>query len=111
MRPYCDRKLVTLANGMNAAADFFLYTLVPTAAVCVGVTTDDLTNEFDPNAPNFGEKYAPPHMPISIQDWTGREIIRTYTDQYGAYNALVPSTYSANIPVPAAWRPTCSRSA
>ncbi len=44
-------------------------------------------------------------MPISIQDWTGREVVRTYTDEYGAYNALVPSSYSANIPVPSGFDP------
>jgi hypothetical protein len=105
MKPLCDRKLVTVAEGQNAAADFFMYTLVPVASNMVGVTTDDTTNEFDPNAPNFGEKYAPPHMPISIQDWTGRELYRTYTDEYGAYNGLVPSSYSANIPVPSGFDP------
>ena len=104
-RPSCDRKLVTVNDGFNTAADFFLYTLTPVAANLVGVTTDDLTNEFDPNAPNFGEKYAPPNMPVSIQDWTGRELFRTYTDQYGAYNALIPSSYSANIPVPSGYAP------
>jgi len=105
MRPFCDRKLVTVTDGFNTAADFFLYTVTPVAANLVGVTTDDLTNEFDPNAPNFGEKYAPPNMPVSIQDWTGRELYRTYTDQYGAYNALVPTSYSANIPVPSGYAP------
>ncbi len=59
---------------------------------------DDTTNEFDPNAPTFGEKYAPPFMPISIRDWQGREIAHTYTDQYGMYNALVPSTYTIQVP-------------
>lgn len=105
LRHSCDQKLVTVTDGLNAAADFFLYTLTPVAANLVGVTTDDLTNEFDPNAPNFGEKYAPPNMPVSIQDWTGRELFRTYTDRYGAYNALVPSSYAANIPVPSGYAP------
>ena len=103
--PYCDRKLVSVYDGQNGAADFFIYTKVPVAANLVGITTDDLTNEFDANAPTFGEKYAPPHMPVSIQDWTGRELFRTYTDEFGAYNALVPSSYSANIPVPSGYAP------
>lgn len=105
-RPYCDRKKVTLSNGQNAATDFFLFTKAPIAGHIYGFILDDTQNEFDPNAPNFGEKYAPPWMPISIRDWTGREISRTYSDQYGVYNALVPSTYSANLPQPSGVSPS-----
>ena len=39
-------------------------------------------------------------MPISIQDFTGHELVRTYSDEWGIYNALVPSTYTTNIPNP-----------
>ena len=76
---------------------------------------DDTTNEFDPNAPTFGEKYAPPFIGVSIRDWQGREITRTYTDQYGMYNALVPSTYTIQPPraerrvAAASWRPASTR--
>lgn len=105
-KPYCDRKKVYLSNGQNAAADFFFFTKAPIAGHIYGFILDDTQNEFDPNAPNFGEKYAPPWMPISIRDWTGREIARTYSDQYGVYNALVPSTYSANLPQPSGMSPS-----
>lgn len=105
-KPLCDRKKVYLSNGQNAAADFFLFTRAPIAGHIYGFILDDTQNEFDPNAPNFGEKYAPPWMPISIRDWTGREISRTYSDQYGVYNALVPSTYSANLPQPSGMSPS-----
>jgi hypothetical protein len=105
-RPYCDRKKVYLSNGQNAATDFFLFTKAPIAGHIYGFILDDTQNEFDPNAPNFGEKYAPPWMPISIRDWTGKEISRTYSDQYGVYNALVPSTYSANLPQPSGMSPS-----
>lgn len=105
-RPLCDRKQVYLSNGQNAAADFFLFTKAPISGHIYGFILDDTQNEFDPNAPNFGEKYAPPWMPISIRDWTGREISRTYSDQYGVYNALVPSTYSANLPQPSGMSPS-----
>ena len=67
---------------------------------------DDTTNEFDPNAPTFGEKYAPPFMPVAIRDWQGREVARTYTDQYGMYNALVPSTYTIQVPQPSGVAPS-----
>jgi len=103
--PLCSRKLVTLNDRQNAAADFFLFTYVPISAHVVGFVLDDAANEFDRNAPTFGEKYAPPWMPVSIRDWTGREIAHTYTDEFGAYNALVPSTYSVNIPNPSGVSP------
>ncbi|WP_299203924.1 hypothetical protein [uncultured Amphritea sp.] len=99
-RPLCDRKLVALSSGKNAAADFFMFTDVPIAAHVVGGILDDTANEFDPNSPNFGEKYAPPWLPVSFKDWTGREIVRTYSDEWGHFNALLPSTYSVNLPMP-----------
>ncbi len=104
-RPLCDRKLAVLEAGANAAADFFLFTEVPIAAHGIGFILDDTQNEFDPNAPNFGEKYAPPFMPVSIRDWTGREIGRTYSDQYGVYNFMVPSTSTTNVPAPSGMSP------
>ena len=103
--PLCDCKLVPLSNGSNAAADFFLFTKAPVAGHIMGFVLDDTANEFDPNAPTFGEKYAPPWLPISIRDWTGREISRVYSDEYGVYNALVPSTYTTNQPNPSGMSP------
>ncbi|MGA1842549.1 MAG: hypothetical protein ACMUIU_18195, partial [bacterium] len=101
----CNRKLVYLSDLENAAADFFLFTEVPIAGHIVGFILDDTANEFDPRSPQFGEKYAPPWLPVSIRDWTGREIARTYSDQYGRYNALVPSTYTTNMPAPSGMSP------
>lgn len=105
MRPLCDRKEVLLSDQANAAADFFVYTKAPIAGHVVGMVLDDTANEFDPAAPTFGEKYAPPFLPISIRDWTGREIGRVYSDEWGTYNALVPSTYSADRPLPSGMAP------
>jgi len=99
----CESKEVLLSSGANAAADFFLFTYAPIASHIVGFILDDSTNEFDPNSPQFGEKYAPPWMPIGIYDWTGRFISQTYSDQWGRYNALVPSTYTANLPQPSGY--------
>jgi hypothetical protein len=101
----CDRKLVSLAGGDNAAADFYLFTEVPIAAHIVGFILDDTGNEFDPNSPQFGEKYAPPWIPVGIYDWTGRLIGETISDQWGRYNALVPSTYTMNLPMPSGASP------
>jgi len=105
VRPLCNMKLVSLSNGSNAAADFFLFTEVPISGHISGMILDDASNEFDPNSPNFGEKYSPPWLPVSIRDWTGREVGRTYADKFGRFNALVPSSYTANRPSPSGISP------
>ena len=94
----CDRKLVRLNDGQNSVADFFVFTAVPPAGHIVGTVLDDLSNEFDELSPSFGEKYAPPFLPISLKDYNGVEIARTYSDQYGRYSLLVPSSYTNNLP-------------
>ncbi len=104
-RPLCDRKQVIVADGQNAAADFFLFTEVPKAARAVGFTNNDLAAEFNVFSPNFGEKLAPSWLPVSFKDWKGKEIVRVYTDEFGSYNAMLPSTYSVNIPTPSGVSP------
>lgn len=96
----CDMKAVDMQPGRNPAPNFFLYTEVPVAGHGVGFILDDLSSEFDVNAPTFGEKHAPPHLPVSIRDWTGREISRVYADEFGSFNFLVPSTFTINPPFP-----------
>ncbi len=104
-RPLCDRKQVVLAAGQNGAADMFMLTEVPRAARIVGFVLDDLSNEFDPNSPTFGEKYSPPWLPISANDFNGNEMTRGYSDEFGAYSLLVPSTYTVAVPNPAGVAP------
>jgi len=104
-RPLADRKQVRVTRGENTACDFFVFTEVPVAGNLVGVIVNDVANEFDPTAPAFGEKHSPPWLPISIMDWTGRELARTYSDEWGAYNALVPATFTANVPMPSGYSP------
>jgi hypothetical protein len=99
-RPLCNRKKVDLGSGQNAATDFFLFTDVPKAARAVGLITDDFANELAPGKPQFTEKFSPPWISIAVFDYTGREILRTYGDEFGAYNFLAPSTYAINLPVP-----------
>ena len=55
-RPLCDRKQVTLINGKNAAADFFMFTMVPKAARGVGLVNNDLGITANPASPLFAEK-------------------------------------------------------
>lgn len=104
-RALCDRKKVPLSSGQNAAADFFVMTDVPPVANVVGIILNDLANEFDPNAPTFGEKFAPPWVPIAFYDWNGDLLNRVYSDQFGTYNAVLPSTYTVNIGMPSGVSP------
>lgn len=101
----CDMKLVDMQPGRNPAPNFFLYTEAPVAGHGVGFILDDLSSEFDVNAPTFGEKHAPPHLPVSLHDWTGREIGRVYADEFGSFNFLVPSTFTINPPFPSGVSP------
>jgi hypothetical protein len=104
-RNLCDRKEVTLNNQAGAIAKFYLYTSTHKAAKFTGVITDDFTSEFDPFSPQFGEKFSPPNMPISVQDWTGTEIGRVYSDWWGAFDGLVYSTWEVNPPNPTGYSP------
>jgi hypothetical protein len=99
-RPLCDRRAVTVAPGLNAAANFFLFTEVPVSARLSGLMTDDINVDFDINSPQYGDKLGPKWIPISMRDFAGHEVSRVYTDEWGHYNALLPSTYTANVPTP-----------
>jgi len=105
IRPLCDRKKVNLSAQQNAAAEFFLMTDVPVVANISGVTLNDLANEFNPNSPAFGEKFAPPLLPIAFYDFNGKLVNRIYGDANGRYNLVVPSTYTANLPQPSGMSP------
>ena len=104
-RHLCDRKEVTLNDQAGAIAKFYIYTSTHKAAKFTGVITDDFTSEFDPFSPQFGEKFAPPNMPISVKDWTGAEISRVYSDWWGDYDGLIFSTWEVNPPNPTGYSP------
>ncbi|MHC4616857.1 MAG: multicopper oxidase domain-containing protein [Planctomycetota bacterium] len=104
-RPLADRKQIIVADYKNAAADFFFFTQVPKAARAVGFINNDLAAEFDPCSPVFGEKSAPSWLPISFQDYAGHEVARVYCDEFGAYNAMLPSTYTNNLGAPSGMSP------
>jgi hypothetical protein len=97
-RPLCDRKEVALVNQMAANARFFIFTSTHIAAKYTGVITDDFTSEFDPFSPQFGEKFAPPNMPISTKDYLGNELSRVYSDHWGTYDGLTFSSWDVNPP-------------
>ena len=105
-RRLCDRKEVTIADQMGAIAKFYVFTSTHIASKFTGGITDDYTSEFDPFSPQFGEKFAPPDLPVSVKDWTGTEISRVYADHWGAYNGMTYSTWEVNPPNPTGYSPT-----
>ena len=105
IRPLCDTKRVRVGDSRNAAADFHYFTEVPKAAHVVGGVINDVANEFNPLAPSFGEKFTPPWVPVAFYDFNGHEVTRVYTDQYGKYNAMLPSTNTVNVGSPSGMAP------
>ncbi len=105
-RNLCDRKEVTLGDQMGAIAKFYVYTSAHIASKFTGGITDDYTSEFDPFSPQFGEKFSPPDLPVSVRDWAGNETNRVYADHWGAYNGMTYSTWEVNPPNPTGYAPT-----
>ena len=105
-RPLCDRKEVTLANQMSVKAKFSIFTSTHIASKYTGVITDDFTSEFDPFSPQFGEKFAPPNLPISTKDYLGNELSRVYSDHWGIYDGLTFSSWDVNPPNITGYSPT-----
>ena len=105
-RNLCDRKEVVLNNQMGAVAKFYVFTSTHKASKFTGGITDDFTSEFDPFSPQFGEKFAPPNLPVSIKDWTGAETNRVYADQWGSYNGMTYSSWEVNPPNPTGYAPS-----
>ena len=44
-----------------------------------------------------------------MQDFRGQELLRIYTDEWGAYNFLAPSTFTTNPPIPTGVSPNMLR--
>jgi len=104
-RALCNRKLVMLSDQGQSAADFHFFTTTPVAAQFTGLITDDISMETNPASPMMGEKFAPAYMPFSIRDHNGTVVYRGLGDGFGRYNGLLPSTFSANIPMPSGYSP------
>jgi len=104
-RPLCNRKEVILSDQGQAAADFHFFTSTPVAAQFTGLITDDLAFETNLASPMYAEKYAPPYMPVTMRDFNGNKVYEGLADAFGRYNGLLPSTYSANIPMPTGYSP------
>lgn len=112
--PLCDKKRVTITSGQNAITDFSIFTEVPKAGRIVGIVQNLFANSFYQYDPNFGGAQGMPWMPVSIKDFAGKEITRVHTDEWGAFNALVPGSNRANVLTPSGFSPNivtvCSNS-
>jgi hypothetical protein len=104
-RPLCDRKLVKLGDQIQSTANFFVFTPVPLAANGAGIILDDAASEFNAASPDFGEKASVPFVPVSVKDFMGREISRVYSDQWGTFNIMTPSSWLVNPPTPSGYGP------
>lgn len=93
-------KVVKVIDGINAAADFYLYTEVPVPGRIVGFLLDDVNLETNPDFIYYGEKRGIPNTPVGIRDFTGRLITTVYSDINGIFEVLLPSTYTRNVPTP-----------
>src|SRR5262249_34102324 len=104
-RSLCDRKEVTLEDQMTVLAKFYVFSSTHIAGHFTGTITNDFAAEFDPFSPQFGEKFGPPNLPVAMRDFTGNEVARVYSDQWGLYNGLYFSTYGVNPPNPTGYVP------
>ncbi|KVO36319.1 Ig-like domain-containing protein [Burkholderia ubonensis] len=105
-RHLCDRKEVVLTDEESVLAKFWIFSSTHVSSHYTGFMLDDFSSEFDPYSPQFGEKFAVPNVPISFKDFSGNEISRTYSDQWGIYNGLTFSTWEVNPPNPTGYAPT-----
>ena len=66
---------------------------------------DDLANEFDPTRRASARSTRRRSCRSPSATTRGNEINRAYTDRWGTYNALVPSTFRINAPMPSGVSP------
>jgi len=100
-RPLCTHREVTLSLGQsNPQADFFLFTDTPIPGRISGLVTDRLRVETDPDSPRYGKPRGIPNIPVGIRDYSSRLLETVYTDEYGFYEAVLPSTQSGPCQTP-----------
>ena len=105
-RPLCDRKSVGLAAAQNAATNFFLMTDVPVGAQLLGPGEQRRRQCLRPQRPRASVRSTrPPLCRSASTTGTATQVNRVYSDQFGRYNAVLPSTYSVNLPMPSGLSP------
>jgi hypothetical protein len=100
MAASCSEKLMNVAQGKDSIVDFRVFTDVPKASRIWGTVWDDMHLESNLSSPNASGNYTPSWLPVSIKDYTGTEVARFYTDQWGHFDGLIPSTYTIFTPNP-----------
>lgn len=95
----CDLKQIALNPGASPSVDFNLFTFVPKAARIWGTVWNDLMLEFNPRSPNASGNFGVPWIPVAIRDYTGVEVARFYTDQWGHFDGMVPANYDIVPPI------------
>ncbi|MBV1853885.1 right-handed parallel beta-helix repeat-containing protein [Catellatospora tritici] len=105
-KPLCDKRLVVLQQKQNANADFFMMTNfrsgpdVAEPGRIVGLVTDDIYFDRDPQSIWYGEARPIGDIPIGVRDYAGRLLTTLTTAESGAYEAILPSTETFNCPIP-----------
>ncbi len=101
-RPLCDKRLVRLQDQQNPGSDFFLFPRngMETGGRLIGLVSDDIYFERDPQSIWYGEARPLADIPIGIRDYNDRLITTTKTDTNGAYEVMLPSTDTINCPTP-----------
>jgi len=96
----CTMRETAVRQGQNSIVDFRIFTDVPKSSRMWGWVSDDLHLESNPASPNASSNFAPSNIPVAIKDWTGKTVWRGYTDQWGKFEGLIPSTYTIFTPNP-----------
>jgi Polysaccharide lyase family 4, domain II len=105
-KPLCDKRLIVLTANLNANADFFMMTNFPNGpdvaepGRIVGLVSDDIYFDRDPQSIWYGEPRPIGNMPVGIRDYNWRLITTVNTSENGAYEALLPSLETYNCPIP-----------
>ena len=101
-KPLCDKRLVTLQQGENPEANFFFFAdnEVAIPGRIYGLVTDDINFDTDTSSIWYGEARPIRDVPVGIRDYSGRLITTLKTDENGFYEVLLPSTQTANCPIP-----------
>jgi large repetitive protein len=98
--PACNLKVIALNPGATGVVNFNLFTFVPKAARIWGTVWNDLMLEFNPASPNAAGNLGVSFLPVSIRDWSGVEVVRAYTDQWGHFDVEVTANYDIAPPIP-----------
>ena len=96
----CATRRLLVRDGQNLSANFFLYTPAPVAGRVWGMSLNDLAPRIQPREPALREQprcCLPPRVHQGLHR-PGTDA--GYTDQWGEYNAVVPSTYTIFPPTP-----------